>query len=734
MTIILAVVFGTLVMSRVVLASSYTFDFRYPDGVGSPYQDAIPLSRALTCGGPVKDANGFPVGFSLVNAGDSDGDDRLENAVLDESGLRFVLAPGDGDVETLVGVPFPTTGSNPIKIIVRYASFDRDVLNAPYDQSGIGWGKFNATDGGTATIHALGYFRSRDRTQTRYNGNDATVIEHNWPEGSSNRELLEIQASAEPAAGGEFHAAYMFGSNGIAGASFQDNISDISGDPQLGQPDAYAFFWVRRTSSTSVELTVESISFLGDHLPTSNAQRAISSSLVSSCKTDYAAELTDLNAGPPEYDGSWGAPFVQQDNHVSASFSCFVPSGSMATSGDIEVVSPPDSVTFDAYESNTAIRVFEEQTNVVLTEDVTADFAVPGLYDDSTDFPTDGVVLAAGTPVLSHFFHFDTVGSDPQTLTCSVTFDSDIVGVCIEEEALDATDGLLGASSTVYPTGRPRRAWEIDGEIGEIEISPDRRTLSLTGFVDQWNDQIRVLTAGNAIDPLSMPYVNSTSYMEGVDEVTLDNCSSAWYRFTFDLPVGYEGPSLCGTANVDDVGILYLNGNRITPLLLPTDTFGTDRDEGGSALLSAPTPDLFGTSEAEYFQSGENELVFGVFGDAASDPTGLEFMATVAYDTTAVTGVNEATGPTRVFLGPMHPNPMQSTFWFSVNLPRAGEVSLKVYDVAGRLVDTAYDGTLAAGPHELSWSKKKRDLSAGVYFLRLDALGRSETRRFLLLK
>jgi hypothetical protein len=61
-----------------------------------------------------------------------------------------------------------------------------------------------------------------------------------------------------------------------------------------------------------------------------------------------------------------------------------------------------------------------------------------------------------------------------------------------------------------------------------------------------------------------------------------------------------------------------------------------------------------------------------------------------------------------------------------------GRVTLAVYDVAGRRVDTLLDGEYqAAGLHTVRYQSRR---ASGVYFVRLTADGRSETRKIILLK
>ena len=52
-------------------------------------------------------------------------------------------------------------------------------------------------------------------------------------------------------------------------------------------------------------------------------------------------------------------------------------------------------------------------------------------------------------------------------------------------------------------------------------------------------------------------------------------------------------------------------------------------------------------------------------------------------------------------------------------LPRSGEVQLRVFDVTGRRVDDLVAGRMEAGVHSLTWHPAK-SLPSGAYFLRLN--------------
>jgi len=80
------------------------------------------------------------------------------------------------------------------------------------------------------------------------------------------------------------------------------------------------------------------------------------------------------------------------------------------------------------------------------------------------------------------------------------------------------------------------------------------------------------------------------------------------------------------------------------------------------------------------------------------------------------------------------PNPFHNLTVISYSLPAATEVTLEVYDITGRLVETLVNQSQQAGIHEVRWNSK--DNPGGVYFYRLKAcpersaeLGEGQSRR-----
>lgn len=78
------------------------------------------------------------------------------------------------------------------------------------------------------------------------------------------------------------------------------------------------------------------------------------------------------------------------------------------------------------------------------------------------------------------------------------------------------------------------------------------------------------------------------------------------------------------------------------------------------------------------------------------------------------------------------PNPFRDRTTFLYTLPAPSDVRVSVFDVTGRLVRRLADGRLPGGAHAVDWDGRGGDSSpapAGVYFVRLEADGRAETRK-----
>jgi hypothetical protein len=98
-----------------------------------------------------------------------------------------------------------------------------------------------------------------------------------------------------------------------------------------------------------------------------------------------------------------------------------------------------------------------------------------------------------------------------------------------------------------------------------------------------------------------------------------------------------------------------------------------------------------------------------------------------------VTGVvHPPAVPSKFVLYQNYPNPFNPTTTIVFSIPRRSTVSVKVFDLLGRELETLLSGQLEAGTFSVQWNAQ--NASSGVYFYKLQADGYVETKRMLLLK
>lgn len=78
------------------------------------------------------------------------------------------------------------------------------------------------------------------------------------------------------------------------------------------------------------------------------------------------------------------------------------------------------------------------------------------------------------------------------------------------------------------------------------------------------------------------------------------------------------------------------------------------------------------------------------------------------------------------------PNPFVDNANVSFSLGHTADISLKVYDVTGKVVSTLASGTYTQGPHTVNWNASH--VPAGIYFIRFVAPEFSTTRKVMVLK
>ncbi len=117
-------------------------------------------------------------------------------------------------------------------------------------------------------------------------------------------------------------------------------------------------------------------------------------------------------------------------------------------------------------------------------------------------------------------------------------------------------------------------------------------------------------------------------------------------------------------------------------------------------------------------------LIPGRYDVIVQNPDGGRGILTNGFIVTGATGVEEGAAPSRYALGQNHPNPFNPSTLIPFDIRESSHVTLKIYDITGRLVRTLVDRELAARHYEERWdglNDAGMPVGSGVYFYRLIA-------------
>jgi hypothetical protein len=99
-----------------------------------------------------------------------------------------------------------------------------------------------------------------------------------------------------------------------------------------------------------------------------------------------------------------------------------------------------------------------------------------------------------------------------------------------------------------------------------------------------------------------------------------------------------------------------------------------------------------------------------------------------------LTSVDDSRGkmPTEYALMQNYPNPFNPTTNIQFRLQKAGDVTLKIYNIRGQLVTTLVDAKLEKGTHKVSFDAS--GFSSGVYFYRIKSGDFNKVKKMMFLK
>ena len=93
--------------------------------------------------------------------------------------------------------------------------------------------------------------------------------------------------------------------------------------------------------------------------------------------------------------------------------------------------------------------------------------------------------------------------------------------------------------------------------------------------------------------------------------------------------------------------------------------------------------------------------------------------------------------PIRFGLSQNYPNPFNALTIIRYSLPSASDVTIRIYDMLGRKVETLVQGERPAGYHQVVWDGKDKDgkmVSTGIYFYELYVDDYRESKAMIMIK
>jgi Secretion system C-terminal sorting domain len=179
------------------------------------------------------------------------------------------------------------------------------------------------------------------------------------------------------------------------------------------------------------------------------------------------------------------------------------------------------------------------------------------------------------------------------------------------------------------------------------------------------------------------------------------------------LPEYSDFLEFCFFASTDSV--LFIHTGYIGGAIFATSDFGQLWTPIGSTV--------FGNNPVDALATNKKYLFAGTHGGVWRIP-----LADIA---TSVNG-HRSQLPAQYVLNQNYPNPFNPSTVISYQLPVNTLVTLKVYDVLGRVVNTLIEEHQTAGTHSATFNASS--LLSGVYFYRLTVGSFVETKKLMLLK
>jgi len=330
------------------------------------------------------------------------------------------------------------------------------------------------------------------------------------------------------------------------------------------------------------------------------------------------------------------------------------------------------------------------------------------------------------------------------------------------------TGYVVGSSGRIFKTIDGGQNWVrqivfLGADLTDIDfpvnantgyISGDRVILKTTNGGDNWEQLSSPAIWLNAV---SFPSDNETGYVAGESGSSgriykTTNGGANWIQqntefvtglvdvsFPIDVQNGYAvewAGKILRTTNGGTNWSSYQSGVNTYGICFPNNNqtgYAAGGSYGASYLLKTTNA---GISWNKMNTPYNNQLTSVCF--PSSYDTGYivgvtgSFLKTV--DGGGFVGVNVISEniPDQYFLHQNYPNPFNPVTTINFDLPKSGLVSIKVFDILGRQINTIVDEVMSAGNYKLDFNAS--DLASGSYFYRMTAGDFVAVKKFVVLK
>jgi hypothetical protein len=212
------------------------------------------------------------------------------------------------------------------------------------------------------------------------------------------------------------------------------------------------------------------------------------------------------------------------------------------TTGAVTKIAPPPDVTRASFGggSTTTTFAWDEQQGVTLASNVSVDITTLGSYESNASLSAGQI--PAGTLVDSHFFQSVRPAASPtSTLTASMTFPSDILGIIVRRGPT-VNSHVLGAIGTDYSTGTSLTTGLELGTTGDGVFFTSSKAVTIRAATGADFDQVRIITkhdappVANAGGPYAATEGGSATITGTVSDPEGDPVNTSWSFATTASP------------------------------------------------------------------------------------------------------------------------------------------------------------------------------------------------------